>query len=92
MLKTTIYRENAKLKGTKIAVWRFNKCQMQPLHLFAKSSQYTRCICLQLSHKSNIQKYSTRYNIKRTYDMFQLNIYINWKELGVKFVAALRAD
>jgi len=31
-----------------------DKYQIQTVYLFTKSSQYTRCICLEWSNKSNI--------------------------------------
>jgi len=51
-----------KCKGTKIAcVLRLSKHQIQTLHLhlFAKSYQHTRCICLEWSHEVSHKTHGT---------------------------------
>jgi len=88
--KQEFIEKRKKLKGTKIAACENLTSTKYKLHTYLQNhpniqDAYVWNGAMKVTYKN------TWYNIKNTDDLFQLNIDINWKEMGVKFLADLHA-
>jgi len=89
--KQEFIEKRKKLKGTKIAVCEDLRSTRYKLYTYLQNHPNIRDAyvwngAIKVTYKN------TWYNIKNTDDLFQLSIDINWKELGVKFLADLHAE